>query len=157
MNTKPFYLFCQQDLKIDNINEHLKNMYKSGMSCNHIAEYFKTNHNISISPKGVEYYLKNNYTYNKEGKLIPGKDFSMRTLNKAKRLAIKSGRMIYRKTPKQRHSQKGISASTRLQLLTDNDFKCSICGNGRHNGYSLNIHDNKVLCSLCLNGMVIEG
>lgn len=160
------FKFCHETLGIDDLPKYLQGIYNSGMSCNEMAEMFYTKYGINVTPKGIEYYLKADYIYNSFGKRVPGPNFRMRTASEAKEMAMDSGRMIYKKKPEiEKYKSKPICANTRMKLLQEAEFKCSLCGNGRHNGYSLEIHHKdfneknneynnyQVLCYLCHRGV----
>lgn len=146
-----FFYACQKEGIEDN-KEYIKNLYLSGLSCNAIAEHFYEKYKISTSIRNINNYVHNlGITRNKSS---------------AKRIAINSGRMVYRKKPEiEKYYGKYISAGIRLSLLEENEFKCSLCGNGRHNGYSIEIHHKdknpqnndhsnlQVVCFLCHRGI----
>jgi len=147
-----FFNFCHRDLGIEDVQGHLKELYLSGMSSNHIAEHFYKKYGRVISPRGIDHYLKEDDT------------FKRRTYSEAKKLAMKSGRMIYRKKPEhEKYKAKYVSVGKRIQVLQRDDFRCCLCGNGRHNGYSVEIHHKKpesselvdlqTLCYQCHRGL----
>jgi len=161
-----FSIFCQTVLGVQDITKFLQEKYTSGMSCNHLSEHFLKEYGVKVTAKGIEYYLKKNYIYNSDGQLVPDSDFSMRTKALAKRNAMSKKRMVYRKKPEhEKYKSKSISAGTRMELLLEADYRCSLCGNGRHNGSSLEIHHKdfneknnnnsnyQVLCFLCHRGL----
>ena len=89
-----------------------------------------------------------------------------RTYGDAKKIAIKKRRMIYRKKrEEEKYRAKSISAGTRLFLLEEAEYRCSLCGNGREQGVSLEIHHKdfneknndinnyQVVCFLCHRGL----
>jgi 5-methylcytosine-specific restriction endonuclease McrA len=116
-----------------------------------VAENILKKFNVTISPKGVEYYLDPEIK---------------RTYSEAKKLAIKRGRMIYKKKPEhEKYKGKYVSAGARMLLLQKADYKCEMCGNGRHTGDSIEIHHKdfneknndisnfQVLCFRCHRGL----
>lgn len=126
-------------------------LYSLGMSCNAIAEYFYSKYNLKISPRNINDYIT------KYGEI--------RTIKEAKKNAIKTKRMIYKKKPEsEKYHAKYISSGVRMQILQRDEFKCSLCGNGRHNGSSIEIHHKdrnlknndfnnlQTLCYLCHQG-----
>lgn len=136
---------------IKNAKEYIQKLYRSGLSCPAIAEKFFKKFQISVTPRGIEYY-------------IPAE--MKRSKAEAKRLAIKTGRMVYRKKPEhEKYKRKYISAGLRMKVLDRDNFKCRFCGNGREDGYSLEIHHKDfnpennelenlaVACFLCRRGL----
>jgi 5-methylcytosine-specific restriction endonuclease McrA len=126
-------------------------LYLSGMSCNAISEYFFTKCSLIISTRNINDYIK------KEG--------IVRTASRAKVNAIKEKRMVYKKKlDSEKYHAKYISSGVRMQILQRDEFKCSLCGNGRHNGSSTEIHHKdrnpknndfnnlQTLCYLCHQG-----
>lgn len=138
-------------------DELYKTLYLTGapacdhpMSCIEIAEWLYSDHGISVTPKTVQYNV------NKMG--------IKRTKSESKRLAMKTGRMVYRKKPEhEKYKSKSISALIRFKVMQRDNYKCCLCGNTRENGYSLEIHhkngpDNDInnlqtLCFLCHRGL----
>lgn len=136
---------------IEDHKDFIGRAYLKGLSGGAIAEMFHEDFNIIVSVRHIQ-------------KIIRELGI-MRPKAEARALAIESGRMVYRKKPEhEKYRGKGISAGIRLGLLTDAGFKCSLCGNGRHNGYSIEIHHKdfneknnepnnyEVLCYLCHRG-----
>lgn len=146
---KGFWYDCY-NIGIEDLDTFIGKLYLGGKSTNEIAEYFFSKYKITVSGRNIcKYVSKLGITRSKsEGKAV----------------AIKSGRMVYRKKKAwEKYSAKGISAGTRLKVLTRDDFRCVLCGNGRHNGYSVELHhkdgdssveDNlETLCFLCHRGL----
>jgi len=144
-----FWYVCY-DKGIKDPEKFICDMYLSGKSSIEIAEYFLKEKEITVSSKNIQNYIKRNGI--------------TRTKAEAKKLAIKTGRMIYRKKPEhEKYHVKYISAGLRLKLLQEADYKCKYCGNGRHNGYSIELHHKNgpesteenldVICFLCHRGL----
>ena len=136
-------------LNLGTPREFLLDQYKSGKSFIHIAEYLLEKYKIEITPKGIEYY-------------IPQEE--RRTRSEARKLAIKSKRMIYKKkTKREKYHVKYVPAGIRLKVLLRDEYRCTLCGNGRKEGYSLELHHKEgiestmenleTLCYLCHRGL----
>jgi len=141
--------YLLNDLNLEEPRVYLLKLYNSGMSFNHISEYLFEKYEIIVTPKGIEYYIPSELR---------------RTRSEAKKLAIKTKRMIYKKKSKHgKYSAKGIPTGIRLKVLQRDNFECQFCGNGRKTGYSLELHhkngdesteDNlQTLCFLCHRGL----
>lgn len=127
-------------------------LYTSGMSSNEIAEHLFIKHKIVVSSRAIDKYVE---------------DAGIkRTASEAKRNAMARKRMIYKKKPEsEKYHAKYISSADRITILQRDEFKCILCGNGRHNGSSIeihhkdmnpqnNAHDNlQTLCYLCHRGI----
>ena len=147
--SKVCYTFLGWD--VETMKKKLNEMYLSGMSCDHISDWFWDKYKFAISSKGISGHIERS---------------NIRSASAAKRVAMSSGRMVYKKKePNEKYRSKYISAGVRIKLLNENDYKCSLCGNGRHNGSSLEIHHKdfnekngdisnlQVLCFLCHRGI----
>jgi len=138
------------NLGIEDLTSYIGKLYSGGMSANAIAEHFLEKYGLTTSDRNVCMYV------NRLG--------IMRSRSECKKVAIKSGRMVYKKKEEwEKYSAKQVSAGVRLKVLARDDFKCVLCGNGRHNGYSVELHykngdssveDNlETLCFLCHRGL----
>lgn len=133
-----------------NPGEYLAKLYKSGKSCNEITELLKDRHNITITARALADRIR--------------KETPIRGKKEAKNNAIKSGRMVYFKKPEhQKYYSKGISARIRSEVFIRDEYKCTKCGNGPKNGYSIEIHHKngpnndmenlETLCFQCHRGL----
>lgn len=136
---------------IEDVPNHLKELYENGMSCKEIAEHLTMEYGTICTPKGVDYYLKKINT-------------KIRTKTEAKLNAMKRGRMVYHKKPEhEKYKRNGISQKMRMLALKRDNFKCTLCGNSPQTGSTIELHhingadstlDNlQTLCFACHRGM----
>lgn len=146
-----FFYACL-DAGIKDNKKYISDLYLSGLSSPQIQEHFKDKYKIETSVRNIQGYLK--------------KMGITRTSSEAKILSIKTKRHIYRKKPEhEKYHHKFISHLVRMQILQRDAFKCQLCGNGTHNGSSVEIHHKdfnpknnnlnnlQTLCHLCHRGL----
>ena len=96
------------------------------MSCREIGEHFLEK-GIKTSTRNVEYYIQ--------------KYGITRSRAEARKVAISKGRVVYKKKSKDElYCAKQIGLKVRMEVLKRDRFRCKLCGNGMHNGYSIEIH-----------------
>ena len=125
-------------------------LYINGMSCNAIKEWFEKNHEIECSVRNINHYVN---------------DIGiMRDRSKARKAGINNGRIKYYIKPEvERYKAKQITAKIRFKVLSRDEFKCCLCGNGRHNDHTVEIHhidgpestmeNLQTLCYMCHSGL----
>ena len=146
-----FFYACRK-AGIEDNKPYIIDLYQSGLSSLEIVEHFKEKYNIITSPRNIQHYIK-------QAGIV-------RTYSEAKLLAIKNKRHIYKKKPEhEKYHGRGIQVKLRLSIFERDKFVCQLCGNGKHNGSSIEIHhidknpknnniDNlQTLCFLCHRGI----
>ena len=117
---------CEQ-AGIKDPTNFIKTLYLDGFSCNEMAEKLFNDHNIKVTPKHLSEKIK--------GLGV------IRGYSERKKLAIKRGRMIYKKKQEEeKYKNKMISAKIRMAILTRDNFRCVKCGNSPKTGHSLELH-----------------
>jgi hypothetical protein len=126
----PRYKFANQceDKGIKDHNKLIISLYKDkNKSCNEISEIFFSTYEIAVTPRTIsELIKKNGLTRDKKT---------------ARLISISTGRMTYhRKNDEEKKSRKNISHFKRVFTLSRDNFSCQLCGKGRIDGRSLEIH-----------------
>jgi len=137
------------DAGITEPEAYMGQLYVNGMSCGELAEHLNTKYEIGADKRNVENYIK--------------KMGIMRNRSDARFIAMKKGRVTYQtKSEKEKYYSKQITLKVRTEVLERDNYKCKLCGNGRHNGYSVEIHHKngpesnienlQTLCWMCHKG-----
>ena len=121
-----FWYACQ-DAGITEPEAYMGQLYINGMSCDEIAEKLLADHQVTVDKRNIGNYIK--------------KMGIVRNKSEARFLAMKKKRVVYKKKPEhEKYYAKQIGLKRRMEILERDKFTCKLCGNGRHNGYSVEIH-----------------
>lgn len=138
-----FWLSCVE-AGIEDPEKWIKDEYLSGLSCGAIVEKLFVKEGIKVSVKNINDYVR--------------KMGIARSLSEAKRMAMKTGRMVYKK--KKKRDVKYLSDSDRMAVMQRDGFKCALCGAGREDGVKLHVYSKDpaegcfdTLCTRCVDGL----
>ena len=129
---------------------YIKQKYLEGMSSQEIVEYIQKRRDIKTTARTVQMWIK--------------KLGVVRSRTEAKKLAIRRGRMIYRKKPKNAlYKRLALSHGRRMQVLIRDKHRCQLCGATALDGFRLELHhldgisndvsNLQTLCSDCHKGL----